>query len=312
MDFFKDILVKQRYPALLLLAGLAISFAGSYSISGKITEPQVQPQQPSFPLITVGLLFVFGSVLLFALDEDVVAYRRGCKISDTKHGFAARFRDSNLTVEFGLLQDLYNPSDVGSGIVLPANEFFDERCFSDERTVAGAIVRKYFSAQGARELKDLVHRELRDQGHDPIAVPGVSAKYSYGVGTCVYVGRPLGEPVEMIFAAVASDRPPNGLGVDLSTIFKVIEEIRCHLAGQRLTTAFVPLLGAGKGGVPAEIAFTTLLSAILEARCRDGGHHLEDVHVVIFQPKGGDPQVPLRKAKRALRQMVSLYQEMLR
>ncbi len=30
-----------------------------------------------------------------------------------------------------------------------------------------------------------------------------------------------------------------------------------QLAGERLTTVFVPLLGAGKGGVPAEIAFMT-------------------------------------------------------
>ena len=29
-----------------------------------------------------------------------------------------------------------------------------------------------------------------------------------------------------------------------------------QLAGERLTTVFVPLLGAGKGGVPAEIAFS--------------------------------------------------------
>lgn len=85
-----------------------------------------------------------------------------------------------------------------------------------------------------------------------------------------------------------------------------------QLASERLTTVFVPLLGAGKGGVPAEIAFMTLVSALLEARCRDGGHHLKTIHIVISQHGNEDPKIPRRKAKRALRQLISLYQEMSR
>jgi len=312
MGFLKDLLLKQRYPAILLVAGFMLLFASNYSINGKLTEPQVQRQQPRLLLGVVGILCVFGSAALFLIDEDFVAYRRGCKISSTKSGFEAKFRESTLSVDFGLLQDLYNPLDIGSVAVLPANEFFDERCFRDERTAAGSFVGKYFSSQGANDLRDLVHCELDKRGYEHPAGDPATAKHSYGVGTCVYLGQPLGQPVRIIFAAGASDRQPHGLRVDLSTVFKVVEEIKCNLANERLTTVFVPLLGAGKGGVPAEIAFMTLVSALLEARCRDGGHHLQSMHIIVFQSGGGEPQVQKRKAKRALRQLVSLYQEMSR
>ncbi|MGA9391982.1 MAG: hypothetical protein WBV69_16240 [Candidatus Sulfotelmatobacter sp.] len=309
MGFLKDLFLKQRYPAILLLTGVLLVFGGNYSVSGKVTEPQLR-ERPRIILNIFGALLIVVSVGLFLIDEDFVAYRRGCKISNTENGFEAKFRDSNLSVDFGLLQELYQPTNSGSAVVLPANEFFDERCFSDDRTAAGAFIGKYFSPLGASELKDLVHLQLR--GHDCQSVPtgAGTGKQSYGVGTCVYLGQPLGQPVRMIFAAVASEQPPHGLRTDLSTIFKAVEEVKCNLASERLTAIFVPVLGAGKGGVPAEIAFMTLVSALLEARCRDGGHHLREMHIVIFQGEGKAPQIPHRKAKRALRQLVSLYQQM--
>jgi hypothetical protein len=309
MGFLKDLLLKQRYPAILLLAGVLLVFGGNYSVSGKVTEPQLR-ERPRIILNIFGALLIVGSVGLFLIDEDFVAYRRGCKISSTKSGFEAKFRDSSLSVEFGLLQELYQPSNRASAVVLPANEFFDERCFSDDRTAAGAFIGKYFSPRGASDLRDLVHLQL--SGHASQSVPSGAgtSKQSYGVGTCVYLGQPLGQPVRMIFAAVASDRPPHGLKTDLSTIFKAVEEAKCKLASERLTVIFVPLLGAGKGGVPAEIAFMTLVSALLEARCRDGGHHLKEMHVVVFEDEGKAPQIPRRKVKGALRQLVSLYQQM--
>ena len=244
------------------------------------------------------------------VDEDFVAYRRGCKIRKTDSGFEARFRDSKLCVDFGLLQELYRPLDEVSAVVLPANEFFDERCFGDERTAAGAFIGKYFSKEAIVDLRDLVHQELEGYPSESISTESGLTRKSYGVGTCLYVGHPLGQSVRIIFAAIASDRTPHGLSVDLSTVFKTVEDVKCRLASQRLSTVFMPLLGAGKGGVPAEIAFLTLISALLEARCRDGGHNLKEMHVVVFQSEQREPDVSPRRARRALRQLVSLYQEM--
>lgn len=313
MGFLGELLVKQRYPALLLLIGILLIFLGGHTISGKLSEPDLGERSANLILIlltAVGVLCIVGSFALFLIDEDFVAYRRGCKITETRDGFEARFRDSKICVDFGLLQELYQPSDRTSVVVLPANELFDKRCFSDERTAAGAFILRYFSAQGSEQLRQLVHEALGARTFELIETASGTTEKAYGVGTCVYLGEPLAQPVRLIFAAVASDRPPHGLRTDLSTIFKAVEEAKCTLATRHLSTVFIPLLGGGKGGVPTEIAFLTLLSALLEARCKDGGHNLREAHLVIFQSRGCEPSISRRRAKRFLRQLVSLYQEM--
>jgi hypothetical protein len=309
MAFLKDLLAKQRYPVMLLFAGVVLMFFGYYSLSGELLKPQVKAVPTNAVLVGLGILTIIGSGALFVLDEDFVAYRRGCKIRNSEFGFETTFRDSGLGVSFGALQDLYDPSDQSSVAVLPANEFFDERCFQDGPTSAGAFISKYFP-QEASELKELVDRELAS--NHSISATMIGDRKSYGVGTCVYLSNPLGRPVRIILAAVASDRDPYGLRTDLSTVFKVMEEVKCIIANQRLSGAYIPLLGAGKGGVPAEIAFFTLVSALLEARCKDGGHHLRTAHLVIFKRPDREPEVSSRRAKRVLRQLVSLYQEMSR
>jgi hypothetical protein len=147
--------------------------------------------------------------------------------------------------------------DPLSVVVLPANEFFDERCFEDVRTAAGAFVTRHFPNQGS-ELQQAVRRQLGDPV-ELVEKPGRTPLPSFGIGTCVYLDRPLGSKLRLIFAAVASDRPPDGLRTDLSTIFKVVEKIRCILAEERVPSVYMPLLGAGKGGVPVEVAFHTLI-----------------------------------------------------
>jgi hypothetical protein len=309
MAFLKDLLAKQRYPVTLLLAGVVLMFFGYYSLSGELLKPQVKPVRPNAVLVGLGILAIIGSGALFVLDEDFIAYRRGCKIRSSKFGFETTFRDSELSVCFGALQDLYDSSDLSNVVVLPADEFFGERCFRDEGTSAGAFISKHFP-QDANALKKLVDRELSlNHSH---AVAMIGDKKSYGVGTCVFLSNPLGRPVRIIFAAVSTDREPHGLRTELSTVFRVVEEIKCIIANQRLSDAYIPLLGAGKGGVPAEIAFFTLVSAFLEARCKDGGHHLKAAHLVIFKRPNREPEVSSRRAKRSLRQLVSLYQEMSR
>jgi hypothetical protein len=133
---------------------------------------------------------------------------------------------STVCIDFAMLQELYQPSDRTSAVVLPANEFLDERCFDDERTAAGAFIRKHFSSQESNALRDLVHRELAQHNYESVATDKGITKKSYDIGTCVYLEQPLGHRVRIIFAAIASDREPRGLRADLSTIFKAVEEIK--------------------------------------------------------------------------------------
>lgn len=304
MKFLGELISKQRYPVLFLLAGLIILFLANYSISGDLHKPQIKPSPSSTVMISIGVFVIILAGALALTDEDSLVRARGCKIRDLESGFETMFRDCRLSVQFGVLQELYQPADQLSVAVLPANEFFDERCFHDSHTAAGAFVAKFFPQQ-ASGLRDLVLRELARKSTET----AIDGRRSYGVGTCVYLPTPLGREMRLIFASVASDRAPHGLRTDLATIFKVVEEVKCVIANERLSIAYIPLLGAGKGGVPPEIAFSILINALLEARCKDGGHHLKAANIVVFRPEKGDPSISARKAKRALRQLVNLYME---
>jgi hypothetical protein len=200
-------------------------------------------------------------------------------VEPTPSGFKCVFRNSDIFVDFGILQNLAGGFSNSSVVVLPANEFFDERCFQDVRTAAGAFVQEHFP-QRARELQQVVRDNLLDAPVELVERPGRTPLQSFGVGTCVYLDQPLGSKFRLIFAAVATDRAPDGLRTDLSTIFQVIERIRCIIAEERIASVYLPLLGAGKGGVAPEIAFLILVTALLEARCKGGGHHLREVHIM--------------------------------
>ncbi|HEX5483746.1 MAG TPA: TIR domain-containing protein [Terriglobia bacterium] len=226
-------------------------------------------------------------------------------IERTRAGLKTAFRSTDIFVDFGVLQnmDVQGESTV---VVLPANEFFDERCFEDVRTAAGAFIQRHFPTR-ARDLQRLVRHKLSGAAKEPVERSGRPALQSYGVGTCVYLDHPLGASLRLIFAAVATDRPPDGLRTDLSTIFKVIERIRCIVAEERIATVYLPLLGAGKGGVAADVAFHTLVHALFEARCQGGGHHLRDVHIIVYASDDRPPQLDDSRAEFHLEQLLTLY-----
>lgn len=228
-------------------------------------------------------------------------------IEPTPSGFKCVFRNSDIFVDFGMLQSLAGGASNSSVVVLPANEFFDERCFQDVRTAAGAFIQEHFPER-ARELQQVVGDNLIDAPVELVERPGRTPLRSFGVGTCVYLDRPLGSRFRLVFAAVATDRVPDGLRTDLSTIFMLIERIRCIVAEERIASVYLPLLGAGKGGVAPEIAFLTLVTALLEARCKSGGHHLREIHIVVYAPDGRPPQIARARAEYHVEQLVTLYQ----
>lgn len=225
----------------------------------------------------------------------------------TATGYRATFRGRHLFIDFGMLQDLPAAAQSGSVVVLPANEFFDQRCFRDVRTAAGAFVQRHFPGEDEL-LQQSVLQKLAGSPVDRVETPGRPPLDSFRVGTCVYLERPLARPFGLILAAVATDRPPDGLRTDLSTIYQVIERVRCIVAEERISDVYIPLLGAGKGGVAPEIALITLISALLEARCRTGGHHLGEVHIVVYAPAASAPQIDPDRARDHLRRLVTLYQ----
>jgi len=315
MTFIKDLLIKLRYSVILLVAGVLMLLLGQYTLSGALNKLQVQSKPvPSLIDLMTGWSLILVSILLSALDYEEITGWKSCKLKTTNTGFSTTFRDSELYVDFGALEKIYTPAE-SNVLVLPANEFFDNRCLNDVRTAAGAFIRSHFDNAQSTALGEQIRQRLQNCPNEDVQrkdsqTGTIEVSKSYGTGTCVYLEHPLGTPYRLIFAAVATDRAEIGLRTEMASIFEVLRRVHGIVANQRaITTIYLPLLGAGKGGVPAQLAFRALTIAALEARCAAGGHAIREIHIVVYKPETGEPKVSLKSSKKAVRELVTLYQE---
>jgi hypothetical protein len=297
----------------LLLTGVLMILLAQYVLSGPWNKLEVQARNStSIAYLLVGLTLVLLSVLLYVVEyEDFASWTR-CKLAKTNTGFKTQYKDSEMYVDFGVLEEIYSPAD-GSVVVLPANEFFDDRCLNDVHTAAGSFIRHFFDPSQTAILRSLIEKALEARNFENVVRRDKRSMRSFGTGTCVYLDRPSGTQHRIIFAAVATDREDTGLRTEIASVFQVMREIHRIIADERkISTIFIPLLGAGKGGVPAQLALRALMIAALEARCAQGGHAMKHVHVVVYKPKEGEPQVSVKRSRKAVRELVSLYREVSR
>jgi hypothetical protein len=302
-------LAKLKFPAILGLGGLAFVFLAFYSISGKVTELQLTPYSAVrwIPFI-VGVSLILGALATFLADADLIESPVWKKVHTSEIGFDTTFRGSRIHIDFGCLEKIYSPGDQHAVAVLPANEFFDERCFTDTKTATGAFVQTHFAGK-VQQLQQKVASELRSRPSTRIEKePGVWDQ-SYHVGTCVYLENPLGIPSQIILAAVATKRAAKGLRSEFEYIFHAVDQVREIVADKRLGTVYLPLLGAGKGGLPVHVALFTVLMSVFGTITKEGGYNMKEAHIVVYCPEKGREEIDRRKARRILGQVANLFKE---
>ena len=190
-----------------------------YSLSGPWNKLELKGRSSmSVVYLLTGLGLMCMSVLLYILEYRGLRFLDGCKPTITDSGFKTVYRDTEVHIDFGVLQELYSPID-GPAVVLPANEFFDDRCFNDVHTVAGAFIRAVFDASQAGNLKSVVAQKLESYNFECIERQNKEILRSYGTGTCIFVDHPFGTPHRVILGAVATDREDTGLRTEMAWIF---------------------------------------------------------------------------------------------
>lgn len=188
-------------------------------------------------------------------------------------------------------------------MVLPCNEYFDDRCAHDTKSALGAFVNKVFEGE-VDEFISLSKEECRKR-----RVTGVEQQktvdecaVSFGAGQCVLLMNPLGRAVPVALVSTTTQRSGQGLVARDSYLFDGICELVVRLADARPREIAMPVLGAGHGGSDPALAFVTLLLAIAEAApYAPGGRPLRRVTVIIFKPDAASqPGVHPVVVRRAL------------
>jgi hypothetical protein len=188
-------------------------------------------------------------------------------------------------------------------VVLPCNEYFDDRCVDDVRSALGAYVNSVFEGQVPAFVSLMKSTAASRLG------PGEEQRktreatgLSFGTGRCLLLLKPLGRSTPVALISTTTQRADEGLSSRISYLFEGMRTLVAQLADARLSEVVMPLMGAGHGRIEKPLALVGLLLAIAEvAHYGQGSQRLRRATVVVFQSdRASKPEVDRVVAQRAL------------
>lgn len=287
LDAIKTLL-KQPYWIIALVLGSALVTFPCLSIEKD--HWGAHPPSTLLPVV-VGITLLFVSVFAFLLT----IWTQRTQIADVGAGLdLTRVKEANGTmwttvsgceirVTIGRLQDF--STENGTVIVLPCNEYFDDRCAGDAKSALGAYVNREFDGQ-VEKFTSLLKTECGKKFGAGVMQQKTDEERaeSFGAGRCLLLERPLGRSVPVAVVSTTTQRAGQGLACRISYLFDGMRELVTKLADARFGEVAMPLLGAGHGRIDPPLALVGLLLAISEAaHYGQGGQRLRRVTIVVFK-----------------------------
>jgi hypothetical protein len=194
-------------------------------------------------------------------------------------------------------------SQDSGAVVLPCNEYFDDRCVDDRKSALGSYANVTFEGQVPTFVSLMKDEAVRrfGQGVERRKTPDESA-FSFGVGRCLLLRKPLGRSTAVALVSTTTQRAGEGLASRISYLFEGMRELVGQLADARISEVVMPLMGAGHGRIEKPLALVGLLLALAEvAHYGQGSQRLRRVTVVVFRTDlQSDPEVDPVVVRRAL------------
>jgi hypothetical protein len=303
MDALKSLL-KQPYWVIALVVGAALVAAPCVTVGNGKFETHA-PQ--SMLLVIVGVCLLIASLVIFVytlIAKKPLADDAGVDLSRVREEagvFSTVVGDCEIRVVKGRIER--HATDGHAPVVLPCNEYFDDRCAGDAKSALGAYVASIFEGK-VPDFAALVKSECQR-----VLGPGQEQQktideraLSYGAGRCLLLLRPLGHNVPVALVSTTTQRAGEGLVARISYLFDGMRQLVARLADARLSEVVMPILGAGHGRIETPLAFIGLLLAVAEAALHgQGGQRLRRVTIVLFQASPGDtPEVDPVVVRRGL------------
>jgi hypothetical protein len=132
-------------------------------------------------------------------------------------------------------------------VVLPANEYINDQCINDPKSALGAFVQSKFPGK-TKEFETLIQLALTGKAAAKVT-NGVNTINAYGLGTTVYLDRPLNEGHKILIAAATTDRAAEGLRGDISALIAIVRAANGAAKERRMAEVILPLIGAGHGSI---------------------------------------------------------------
>jgi Domain of unknown function (DUF6430) len=289
MDVLKTLL-KQPYWVLALVFGAVLVAFPCLTID-KDYHWTTHPPSTFLPAVAGIVLLLlssmsFGFTLLSKPGVNAGDIGAGVDLTRVKESngvLSTTVNGCEIRVLYGHIEDYTR--EPGIAVVLPCNEYFDDRCVGDTKSALGAYVNRVFEGQAAAFVS-LIQDECKKKlgaGVEQQKTDDERAR-SFGTGRCVLLIKPLDRSVPVALVSTTTQRAGQGLAAQISYLFDGMRELVTRLADARLNEVAMPILGAGHGRIDPPLAFVGLLLAVAEAaRYGQGGQRLKRVTIVVFK-----------------------------
>jgi hypothetical protein len=295
-------LMKQPFWVITLLIGVLLVVLPCVTVDKSYVWETHAPQ--TYWLLGLGLVLVLFSALAYWLAQVTGPAGAGnagvdtSAVKESKGVMWTTIGGCEVRVTYGRIESY--EAGAGTAVILPCNEYFDERSIRDTRTALGAYVARTFDGQ-VPDFIALVAQECRKR------LNGVEQQrtdaereVSFGAGKCLLLTRPLGRSTPIALVSTTTQRAGEGLVARSSHLFDGLRDLAAKLADERIAEITMALLGGG--GLNEPLALMGLLLAATETiRYGQGGQRLKRVTIVLFKPDGNRaPAVEPGVARRAL------------
>ncbi|MHB8119659.1 MAG: TIR domain-containing protein [Methanothrix sp.] len=258
-----------------------------FKIEGQLDALQQEP--PSMiakndPMLKEGMAWMQDYVnraLMAFLSQTVLPSPEASGIKSMPDGFRTSFRRTELQVKFGRIEKS-EARETGSAVALPATEFFDDDCASDQRSALGAYLNLAFPGKLAEVQRTIVYQLKNEKTEIVEREPGANCR-SFGVGKCIYLDNILGSGRNVILVSVTTKHAGVGIRCEPYFLFAAMNAICQTMNDHRLNHLELPVMGSGHGGLEPELALLYLILTIKKVVESSPGTHLNSVSIVVFQ-----------------------------
>jgi hypothetical protein len=295
-EWQKELLAKQPWWVIVLLAGAVLVAMPTVGINRSETGFAFATHPPT-TLVPVAIGFflvvtaVAGALAIHYKGPAASAIGAGLDLSrvkDVNGTLSTVVAGCEISVANGRIEQYARDNAV---VVLPCNEYFDDRCVDDVKSALGAYANTVFEGQ-VHDFVSLMKTEAASR-----LGPGEERRktreecaLSFGTGRCLLLLTPLGRSTPVALVSTTTQRAEEGLSSRISYLFEGMRTLVEQLADARLSEVVMPLMGAGHGRIEKPLALVGLLLAIAEvAHHGHGSQRLRRATVVLFQPDRASP-----------------------
>jgi hypothetical protein len=300
-------LMKQPYWVIAPILGVLLVAGPSITID-KSHLWDTHPPTTYVPVV-IGTCLLMLSAVAFGysiFSKPIVDIGRGvdlARVKESKNALSTKVGGCEVRIVSGRIEDYAGAA--GMAVVLPCNEYFDDRCVDDTRSALGSYVNRAFDGQ-ASAFSSLMKSECKKRfgaGIEQQKTADERAE-SFGTGRCLLLVKPLNHSVPIALVATTTQRAGHGLASRISYLFDGMSNLLASLANERINEIVMPLLGAGHGGLDPPLALFGLLGALAEAALYgQGAQRLKKVTIVLFKR---DPKSPAQVDPVVVRRALAL------